>query len=214
MNNSIKYINRLVSTFRIYFICLFCGFLNLSNLFPQVIDTSFLAKQFEYTSLDEVKYVNPDEVYKLNLRKKKLKSIPSEIFTFSNLRVLNLSKNRISEIPDELGKLTKLEELDLSTNKLTFLPPVIFTLAELRKLILNKNDIETLPAAIAKLTKLEKLDLWGTQIIELPKEISKLNFTLKVLDLRVIYMTNAQQDRIYKLLPDVEILFSKSCNCD
>lgn len=200
--------------YKIFYICLFCGFSNLSILFAQVADTSFLSRQYEYTSLDAVKYINPEEVYKLNLRKKKLKSIPDEIFTFTNLRVLNLSKNRINEIPDEFNKLKKLEVLDLSDNKIEFLPSAIFSLTELRKLILNKNNIQIIPAGIAKLTKLEKLDLWGTQVVEFPKEIEKLNPTLKILDLRVIYMTNNQQDKISKLLPDVEIFFSKSCNCD
>lgn len=189
-----------------FFICL--------NIFSQESDTSFLARQIEYNSLEDVKNVNPNEIFKLNLRKKKLKSIPSEVFTFKNLRVLNLSRNDIKEIPKEIGKLKNLEVLDLSANKIELLPPEIFTLTELRKLILNKNNIEILPPAIAKLTKLETLDLWGTQIFEFPKEISKLNSTLKRLDLRVIYMTEAQQEKISKLLPDVEIFFSRSCNCD
>ncbi len=175
-------------------------------------DTCDLKKLYEFTSLKEA-LANPLEVYSLNLKKKKLTSIPSEIFTLKNLKVLNLSKNHIKNVPEEIGKLTNLVELDLSNNKINILPPSIGNLINIKKLILNKNKIEFLPKEISNLSNLEILDLWGNQITEFPEEIKKLNYTLKILDLRVIFMTQKQQDNIQKLLPDVNIYFSKGCNC-
>jgi len=179
----------------------------------QIIDSAFLASRPEFKSLAEAS-LNPEEVYKLNLRKKKLKSIPPVIFTFTNLRVLNLSKNKIKDIPDAISELVQLTELDLSDNKIEVLPSSIASLINLRKFVFNRNPIDSLPPGIGELKKLEILDLWGTQIVNFPSEISKLNSTLKVLDLRVIFMNQTQQDRILKLLPDVEVFLSRGCDCN
>src|SRR4051812_46486990 len=51
-----------------------------------------------FTSLEEA-LKHPEEVIKLELRKKKLKAFPPEIFQFTNLQYLDLSKNNITEIP-------------------------------------------------------------------------------------------------------------------
>ncbi len=179
----------------------------------QLLDSIALSKQIEYTDL-ALALKNPEKVYKLNFRKKKLKEIPKEIYTFKNLQVLNLSKNKLTEIPKGISVLTKLEVLDVSANDIDTLYSEIGQLVNIKKLILNQNIIAHLPPTISNLTKMTFLDMWGNQIQEFPKEIAKLQNTLKVVDLRVISIHDDKQDDIIKLLPNTKFFFSTSCNCN
>jgi Leucine-rich repeat (LRR) protein len=198
---------------RIYKIFIFLFLLAGLQTRAQLLDSAALAKEPEYTDLTEA-LKNPDKVYKLTLRRMKLKTIPKEVFTFKNLQVLNLSKNKLTSIPAEIGMLKKLEVLDLSANNIDSVPPQIGKLVNIKKLILNQNVIATLPPEIGNLTKMIFLDMWGNEIQELPKEITKLQNTLKVLDLRVISIKEDKQEAIVKLLPNTKIFFSTSCNCN
>ena len=178
----------------------------------QLLDSVALSKQIEYTDLTEA-LKNPEKVYKLNLRKKKLKEVPKEVFMFTNLQELNLSKNKLTEIPKEIIALSKLEKLDVSANDIDTLYSEIGQLINIKKLILNQNVISHLPSTIGNLTKMSFLDMWGNEIQEFPKEITKLQNTLKVVDLRVISIHDDKQDEIIKLLPNTKFFFSLSCNC-
>jgi Leucine-rich repeat (LRR) protein len=176
------------------------------------LDSTALSKEPEFISMDDA-LKNPAKVYKLNLRKQKLKKFPKEIFTFTNLQELNLSRNKIDQVPEEIGQLTKLQILDLSRNKLKAIPSQIGKLVRLRKLLLYLNEIPMLPAEIGNLTLLQTLDMWGNEISEFPPEISKLKSNLRYLDLRVIDIPQPLQDKIVLQLPMTTIYFSKSCNC-
>lgn len=179
----------------------------------QLLDSVALAKEHEYSDLVEA-LKTPEKVYKLNLRKKKLKKIPKEVFTFTNLQVLNLSKNKLTEIPGDIGKLTKLEVLNVSANNIDTVSEEIGKLVNIKKLILNQNIISSLPPDIGNLTRMTFLDMWGNNIQELPKEITKLQNTLKVLDLRVISIRDNLQEIMVQQLPNTKIFFSMACNCD
>lgn len=179
----------------------------------QMLDSIALSQEPEYTGLTEA-LKNPEKVYKLNLRKNKLKEIPPEVFTLTNLQELNVSKNKLTTIPKDISKLTKLEVLDVSANEIDTLYPEIGLLLNIKKLILNQNVIAHLPSTIGSLTKMYFLDMWGNEIQEFPKEINKLANTLKVVDLRVINIHDEQQEEIIKLLPNTKIFFSLSCNCN
>ena len=50
-----------------------------------------------FTSL-ETALLQPENVYHLRLRKKRLDSLPKEIYQLQNLRILDLSKNKLKEI--------------------------------------------------------------------------------------------------------------------
>jgi len=208
MNVNYKQMN--LTLIKIFFFSLmFAGFESRA----QLLDSIALSKEHEYSDLVEA-INNPDKVYKLNLCKKKLKKIPNEVFTFTNLQALNLSKNKLTEIPDDIGKLTNLQVLNVSANNIDTVSKKIGNLINIKKLILNQNIISSLPPDIGNLTKMTFLDMWGNNIQELPKEIAKLQNTLKVLDLRVISIKDARQEEIEKQLPNTKIFFSKACNCD
>ncbi|MDD3876585.1 MAG: hypothetical protein PHT69_08180 [Bacteroidales bacterium] len=197
----------------IFSVLLFLVFTAISmDVKSQLLDSLGLANAREFKSLKEAMR-NPDEVYKLTLKRKKLRNFPSEIFLFKNLNELNLTNNHINFIPPEINTLKYLQNLYLGKNNITALPVELTTLEHLKILSLNRNDIELLPPEIGNLYSLRTLDLWGTAIVSFPYEISRLKHLLELVDLRVIYMNRSQQDEIKQLLPSTIILFSKPCNC-
>ena len=90
----------------------------------QLLDSVTLSKQPLFTNLS-MAIKNPDKVYRLDLHKTKLKEIPKEIFTLTNLQELNLSKNKLTTIPKDIGKLKNLQVLNLSANDIDTVPPEI-----------------------------------------------------------------------------------------
>lgn len=187
--------------------------LNIQFIYAQPLDSVTLATKPIYTSLEEA-LKNPEQVYRLNLRKQKLTSIPIEIGRFTNLQELDISKNKINELPSYIENLPNLQYLDASNNYLTTLPSEIGKCLSLKKLILNRNYIETLPPSMGYLIHLEYLDMWSNSIIEFPESMSLLAETLKELDLRVINMNEERQEAIKALLPKTKIHFSRTCNCN
>jgi len=186
----------------------------ISDVYSQtapLMDSLTLDTVHTFTSLAEA-LKTPDKVYKLDLRKKKLKEFPREIFQFKNLQYLDLSKNSIKEIPAEIAELTSLQYFNISKNHLETLPPQIGELTQLYYLNANQNDLLSLPPQIGKLSKLKYLDLWSNNIEKFPSEMRYLK-SLKVLDLRVILIPDAEQERIQQMLPKTKIYFSPFCKC-
>jgi Leucine-rich repeat (LRR) protein len=190
----------------------FLGF-NSNLIFAQPLDSASLASKPIYISLDEA-LKNPNQVYRLSLKKQKLKTVPLEIFKLTNLQELDLSKNKISEIPAGIENLTNLTILDISSNNLSTLPVEIAQCTYLKRLVLNRNNISDLPSSMGNLSHLEYLDLWSNLIVEMPQSFEKLVETLKELDLRVINMNDERQETLRTLLPKTIIHFSRSCNCN
>jgi Leucine-rich repeat (LRR) protein len=154
----------------------------------------------------------PDSVFILELKGKKLKEIPEGVFKLPYLKVLDLSRNKIKEIPVAILQLDSLEELDLSNNKLSSLPHDIGSMIHLKKLALNRNTIEELPVSIGSMQSLEVLELWDNEIGTLPDEMKQL-LNLKTLELRGILFSEEDQKHFHELLPNTRIYMSPSCNC-
>jgi len=129
------------------------------------------------------------------------------------LSILNVSKNKLGVLPLTLGYLVNLSSLDVSANKIVKLPSNIGNLTQLRSLIVNRNLLTELPPDIGRLQQLNYLDLWGNAISVLPEETRGLAKNLKTLDMRAMAINFEKQKHIQDLLPDTEIFFSKSCNC-
>lgn len=164
-----------------------------------------------YRSIFEAN-TQPDSVQILELKGKKLKTIPADVYKFRNLVVLDLGRNKIKVVPDSIGQLTQLEELDLSGNKIDSLPPSIGKLTNLHKLALNRNVITALPSEIGNLVMLEEIELWDNELRDLPDEIRNLK-KLRKLELRGILFTDEQQKRFLELLPNTKIYMSPACDC-
>ncbi|MGB3949190.1 MAG: leucine-rich repeat domain-containing protein [Bacteroidia bacterium] len=176
-----------------------------------LLDSTELENTYSYTSIEEALQY-PEKVIRLELKKKKLKQIPQEVFKFTNLQYLDLSKNKIRELPDSIAQLINLQHLILSKNELQELNPKIGDLKNLRTLEANNNELTALPIDIGKLEKLRYLDLWSNEIGRFPDEMKKLK-NLKTMDLRVIMITDADQQRIQSMLPHTKIYFSPYCKC-
>jgi Leucine-rich repeat (LRR) protein len=176
-----------------------------------LLDSLTLDTLYAYTSIEEA-LKNPEKVIKLELRKKKLKTFPKEIFQFKNLQYLDLSKNDIKEIPAEISTLKNLQYFAISKNSLEALPPEMGELTNLYSLNANQNELTAIPYQIGKLNKLKYMDLWSNNIESFPNELKNLT-SLKMLDLRVILIPDAEQDRIQAMLPKTKVYFSPFCKC-
>ena len=141
-----------------------------------------------YTSLQQVE--DPDEVYILQLRHQRLKTLPAEVLEMHNLEELDLRGNHIALLPDNLCQLRHLRRLELSRNPLT-----------------------ALPATLAQLDSLQELVLWSTYITDLPATFARLDGTLLLLDLRHCPLTLDDQSAIEALLPTPQKLWDYACNC-
>jgi Leucine-rich repeat (LRR) protein len=191
-------------------IFLFVVFQNV-NAQTALLDSLTLDTLTAFTSLDEA-LKHPEQVIKLELRKKKLKKFPVEILQFINLQYLDLSKNSIKELPIEIGQLKNLQYLAVSKSGLEELVPQIGELKNLYYLNLNQNELSSLPREIGNLENLRNLDLWSNNIDTFPDEMKQLK-NLKVLDLRVILIPDAEQYRVQYLLPHTKVYFSPYCKC-
>jgi Leucine-rich repeat (LRR) protein len=167
---------------------------------------------YQYTSLEEALAAPRDSVYSLKLNGR-LKQIPLEVFTtFPNLQWLDLSKNRIREVPASIGMLKKLKKLILFKNLIETLPPEIGELSELQMLIINQNELLSLPTEISKLKKLRYLDMWSNNITVLPESMIEMP-ALEEVDLRVIVMTQNEQEAIKQTLQNAKVHMDQHCNC-
>ena len=106
--------------------------------------------------------------------KKKLTTIPEEIFEFENLISLNLAGNKISSVPRKIISLNNLKKLDLSNNQISNLPENFGNLAKLSNLNLARNNLSVLPESFSKLTNLEILNLANNQLSYLPETLGNL----------------------------------------
>lgn len=196
----------------------FVLFLLLLALMPatakgQLLDSAALAEAYEFRSLREA-LLEPENVYRLRLRRDRLTAFPEEIFFFKNLNALDLQNNRIKEIPPEIQSLEYLQELNMGRNEIKAIPVELTTLQHLKVLSLNRNQIDVLPPEMGNMYSLQVLDLWGTKVVKFPVEMGRLRHTIKTIDMRVISMCREQQDAIAQMFPGVEMLMSSPCVCE
>ncbi|MFA6582337.1 MAG: hypothetical protein WCS79_11075, partial [Paludibacter sp.] len=92
-----------------------------------------------------------EELYVLNFGSS-VTRIPSEISSFSQLKILSFDNNRLENIPDYLSKLTMLNNLQIDLNPISELLPVIKSLKMLKQLSLVKTNV--LESEIEQIQKL------------------------------------------------------------
>ena len=167
----------------------------------------------EYTSIEQA-LLNPDSVFRLNLRGQRLKHVPKEVFTlFPFLLDLDLSRNRLKELPDSLWMLARVKRLNLSKNQIETLPPSLGRMEHLEELVISQNELTSLPGSIGRLERLRMIDAWSNNLDELPESMAYMP-ALEVIDMRVIMMHYDKQERINELLPNVKVYMSEGCNCN
>lgn len=185
--------------------------LSLCPLAAQPLNATALQQQPVFTSIDEA-LKTPESVYRLKL-KIKADSLPEEIFQFVNLQELVVSKCRLSVVNARISELAFLQRLDVSNNQLVRLPENLCLLSNLKELIISRNHIEELPNDIGNLLNLEYIDAWDNPLYSLPESISRLQFSLKELDLRQIELRDEELETMEKQLPNTKIQYTSTCDC-
>lgn len=195
---------RLVCCFFLIFIVLKC---NAQCLPLHQLDTCKVFRSIASIQGHEL------EVYRIDLSKKKLKSIPLEVFNCPHLQELKVNKNDIRFIPEEIKNCTELQRLEMQFNRIDSLPMALFTLSHLKKLDLGYNDVFTIPDGIGDLQELEILALWDNPIGIYSHELLRLN-NLKHLDLLNNPINESVQRALQEGLPHCQMHFSFPCQCE
>ncbi len=176
-----------------------------------LLDSTGLEEAFTYFDLAEA-LKNPEQVVKLELRKKKYKEFPKEIFQFKNLQYLDIGKNQIKELPDSICVFRNLQHLNVSRNKLTVLPKEIGKLGNLIYLCANNNELISLPPQIGNLSKLQVIDVWSNEFSDYPETLSELK-NLKTFDVRATMITPENIALLQRLMPQAYVHYDLPCNC-
>jgi len=112
-----------------------------------------------------------------------LKSIPRQIFSFSNLQHLALRFHEIPKLPESLGNLVQLRSLQLNSNQIETLPKNLSKLIHLQHLELEGNNLSALPVEIGALSELAVAWFSNNRIERIPEEMGECR-KLKFLKLK------------------------------
>lgn len=196
----------LLRSLSLWCLCL-CG----GNAHAQLLSQAALDSTKEFYSIASA-LKDPEQVYRLQLTKKKYKELPEEIRQFKNLNALDIGKNRLKALPAWLGELKYMQEFRAPQNKLREMPAVVCQWPHLKRLDLHQNEIAGLIPCMGELTEVVSLDLWSNDLEEFPEELKGMT-ALRFMDLRVIQFDQREMERISELFPRVKIFFSQPCHC-
>lgn len=130
-------------------------------------------KEKEYTSLNDA-LVNPEKVFRLNLKNQNITISNEQWSKFVNLEYLNLNGDHIKEIPIGITNIKSLKTIDLSGNDFKNLPDAFLNLTNLEEIYLNneKNmNLDKTLSVLSKLPKLKSLHLENDNLSKLPSKI-------------------------------------------
>ncbi len=114
------------------------------------------------------------EITNLNLRGRKIKSVPDAIGTLSSLEELDLSSNQLTSLPSAIGNITSLKVLRVNNNSLVHIPESIGNLISLEIIQFEDNRLETLPEQLGHLASLRVLWLQNNLLEFLPHTLGDL----------------------------------------
>ena len=169
-----------------------------------------------FKNLDEAREARMEgiPIFRLDLTKQKLKTVPPEICNWTELREIVLDRNKIEAIGPELKQLAFLEHLSVNSNRLNQFPAVLTQLDQLVSLEMGDNMIDTIPLNIDRMTALQSLELWDNVLAYFPASLSDLP-NLKRLDLLHNDMVFEEQELLRNWFSDdVELILSAPCRCD
>ncbi len=164
-----------------------------------------------FNSIEEMEK-KPESVIRIELKKKKLKTIPAIVYQCKNLQYLDLSKNKLDTFPAELGTLTQLRVLILSKNEINYITETLGNLTNLVVLKASNNFLWEIDKSLGQLAQLEVLDIWANRLIDLPGTMDEL-YNLRYLDMRVNPVKREMQEEIQDYVPECKMHFSYDCKC-
>jgi Leucine-rich repeat (LRR) protein len=133
-----------------------------------------LSRQKLYTDIKSLPN-ELDSVFRLDLSKQELWTLPEIVSKMTNLQELNLSMNSLSKL-SEIGNLRQLQVLNIGMNKFTTFPIEITSYTNLKVLDLWWNDIQTLPDEFFNNnTQLEELNMTSMFEFDFRTNLSKIH---------------------------------------
>ncbi|XP_044517270.1 leucine-rich repeat-containing protein 2 [Gracilinanus agilis] len=115
------------------------------------------------------------EMRVLDLPKNQITYLPTEIGYLKNLKELNVSFNHLKSIPPELGDCENLEKLDLAGNlELTELPFELSNLKQVTFIDVSANKFSSIPICVLRMSNLQWLDISNNCLNDLPQDIDRL----------------------------------------
>jgi len=171
-----------------------------------------IAQKDKVYTLSSLATANKDSVFKIDLSKNHLTSLPTEIYRCKNLTDLNLSKNKIEMLGDSLSVFQNLRSLNLAHNKLKAISYGVFTLTSLTNLSFASNQIEMIPDEITYCQKLETIDFYDNAIVSISNQLKTLP-ALKSLDLRGVMYGHVFHRKIKDDFKHCKILIDPPCSC-
>ena len=159
----------------------------------------------------------------LEIEKKNIEYIPSEIDIFEDLFMLNLKDNHLTTLPVEIANIKSLRYLVLCDNKIELIPEFIYEMKQLSTICLHGNGLLYIEENIQNLENLKTLTLSKNKIKTLPKSLSKLlkledlvienNPDLENIDVDILKLPNLKEfcvdDRFLPFIVSNKTLFSK-----
>ena len=165
-----------------------------------------------YKSISSIKG-HENEVYRVDLSKKKLHEIPQELFALPHLQELRFNKNNLKTLPESLAQCKELQRLEIQFNEIDSLPPFLFSMKNLKKIDFGYNYISTIPDAISQLDNLEILALWDNPIEKYSRDLLSMD-RLRHLDFSNNFMSETMQRDMQEALPKCKMYFPMPCQCD
>lgn len=110
----------------------------------------------------------------VDLSRRDLNSIPSELAQKQQIEKLILFRNQIDTLPAFIGGMDSLKKLSLKSNKLVYLDSNAMDLPSLKELDLRFNRLENIPDAFTGMLDLEVLDLRNNRLKSLPASIGAM----------------------------------------
>ncbi|MBO74834.1 MAG: hypothetical protein CMD33_06150 [Flavobacteriales bacterium] len=169
-----------------------------------------------YTSVESAKSARAagQPVYRIDLTKKRLRTLPPELIEWTELREVIIDRNKLTRIDEDLSGWAFLERFSAVSNALEAFPASSMTWAAMRELDLGDNVIDSIPLDIDELSELRTLNLWSNVIAHYPASLGDLT-KLETIDLQYNDMTLEEQELLKSWLPlSVSINFSAPCRCD
>lgn len=152
-------------------------------------------------------------VLALDLSRKRLRDLPTELKRLEDLRYLLVNRNRLDRFPDWLADMTDLKAVVADHNRFIDFPEVLLRMPHLTQISMGDNELQGIPLDIDLIADLEVLSLWSNLLASFPASLGNLS-QLQILDLLHNEMTVEEQDMLTALLPDVQLNFSEPCDCD
>jgi Leucine-rich repeat (LRR) protein len=165
-----------------------------------------------FTSIKDIEQ-NPEQVYRLHLKRFRGDSLPEQVLRCSHLQELTVKHARLQVLNHDIDRLSFLQYINLEHNYLVQLPVSVCHLKYLKTLIISRNMLSSLPDDIGEMIALETIEAWDNPLYQLPDAISLLSTSLQLIDLRQIGFRKSEIERIEQQLPHTQILYSNICEC-